>query len=124
MKASYTRLYADADGESHFEDVEVGLSLVDFAPPAPEMGLSDFTPAEQTGFLAAPAGWTGDWHVSSARNMFVVISGQWEIEASDGTTRLFSATDVLLAEDTTGKGHRSRVISAEESIAFLVQLPD
>ena len=124
MKASYSRLYSDSAGESHFEDVEVELSLVDFAPPSPKMALSDFMPAEQTGFLAAPAGWTGDWHVSSARNLFVVISGQWEIEASDGTKRLFSPTDVLLVEDTRGKGHRSRVISAEESIAFLVQLPD
>lgn len=30
----YTRIYGDPIGESHFEDVEVELKLVDFAPPA------------------------------------------------------------------------------------------
>ena len=29
-----TRVYADADGESHVEDIEVEFSPVDFAPPA------------------------------------------------------------------------------------------
>ncbi len=58
----YTRIYADPGGESHFTDVEVELTQVDFAPPAPPMHLSSFCPATQYGFLAAPAGWDGDWH--------------------------------------------------------------
>jgi hypothetical protein len=41
----YTRLYSDADGESHFEEVEVDLALTDYAPPAEPLGLSCFTPA-------------------------------------------------------------------------------
>jgi hypothetical protein len=32
--ARYVRLYADADGESHFSDEEMELRLVNFAPPA------------------------------------------------------------------------------------------
>ena len=35
----YTRVYADSNGESHFEDVEVEFSSVDFAPPAPPLEL-------------------------------------------------------------------------------------
>ncbi|HEV2827815.1 MAG TPA: hypothetical protein VGW76_09440 [Pyrinomonadaceae bacterium] len=62
--------------------------------------------------------------MSQSRNLFVVISGEWEIEASDGTTRLFSPNSVLLVEDLTGKGHRSRVISNEDSFALLVRLAD
>jgi hypothetical protein len=54
--------------------------------------------------------------------LFVVISGQWEIEASDGERRLFSATDVLLVEDMFGKGHNSRVTSPDDSLALLVEL--
>jgi hypothetical protein len=30
----YVRVYADQNGDSHFEDVEVAMSLTDFAPPA------------------------------------------------------------------------------------------
>ena len=31
----YTRIYCDVDGKSHFEDVYVDVTPVDFAPPAP-----------------------------------------------------------------------------------------
>ncbi len=124
MKAKYTRLFADSAGESHFEDVEAELQAVDFAPPAPPLWISEFRNAVRAGFLAGPAGWTGEWHVSQARNLFVVISGEWEIEASDGTRRRFLQNDVLLVEDTHGKGHNSRVTSAEDSLAFLVELGD
>lgn len=122
MKATYTRLYTDEQGETHFADVEVRLNSVPFAPLTPPLDLSAFLPATQCAFLGGPPGWRGDWHPSSARNFFVVLTGEWEIEASDGTVRLFSPTDVLLAEDTTGKGHRSGVVGEEESLALLVQL--
>ena len=45
LAAQYVRLYADAAGESHFEEVEVPLATQDFAPPAQPMNLSAFTPA-------------------------------------------------------------------------------
>jgi hypothetical protein len=116
----YTRLYADDAGESHFEDVEIDLSLTDYAPPAAPLELSAFTTATQFGFMNAPAGWSGDWHPSSARNLFVVLSGEWEVTASDGEARRFGTSSVLLVEDTVGKGHTSRVLS--DSLAAMVQL--
>ncbi|HEY6229753.1 MAG TPA: hypothetical protein VIW64_00690 [Pyrinomonadaceae bacterium] len=122
MKAAYTRLFTDEAGESHFEDCESELTLTDFAPPASPLALSENFQASEAAFLGGPSGWTGDWHVSPSRNLFVVISGEWEVEASDGTTRLFSPNSVLLVEDLTGKGHRSRVVSPEDSLALLVRL--
>jgi len=122
MKATYTRLFSDEAGESHFEDCESELTLIDFAPPTAPLGVSENFPASEAAFLGGPSGWTGDWHVSLSRNLFVVISGEWELEASDGTTRLFSPNSVLLAEDLSGKGHRSRVVSHEDSLALLVRL--
>src|SRR5882672_201406 len=124
MRIKWVRLFSDASGESHFADIEEQLNLIDFAPPAAPLYLSKIFPAAETAFFGAPAGWIGDWHVSSARNLFVVLSGEWQIEASDGIARKFSAPDVLLVEDTTGKGHRSRVISKEDSLALVVQLAD
>ena len=67
---TYTRLYSDAHGESHFEDVEIDLTLTEYAPPAPPLELSSITPAKQFGFMNTPAGWASDWHPSAARNMF------------------------------------------------------
>ena len=124
MHFNYVRLYSDADGESHFEDLDVELSAVEFAPPAPPLNLSPFMPASQAAFFGAPAGWRGNWHPSPARNLFVILSGEWEVEASDGTVRRFGPDSVLLVEDTTGKGHASRVVSDTSSIAVVVQLQE
>ena len=118
--ATYTRLYTDDQGESHFEDVEIDLTLTGYAPPAPPLELSSVTPAEQFGFMNTPAGWSSDWHPTSARNLFCVLTGKWEVTASDGETRSFSAASVLLVEDTSGKGHTSRVIT--DSLAVMVKL--
>ena len=120
--STYPRLYADADGESHFEDIEIDLASTDYAPPAPPLDLSSFTPATQIGFMRAPAGWSSNWHPSSTRNIFFVLSGEWEVTASDGEARRFAAGSVLLVEDTRGKGHASRVVSDTDSLAVMVQL--
>lgn len=124
MKIKYVRLYADLSGESHFEDLEEDLTLTNFAPPASPLYISSLAAAAQTGVLGAPSGWRGDWHPSSARNLFFVLSGEWEIEASDGEIRRFGPGNILRVEDTTGKGHASRVISDSESLAGIVQLSD
>jgi hypothetical protein len=85
---TYTRLYSDDAGESHFADVEIDFALTEYAPPSPPLELSSSSPATQFGFMRAPAGWSSDWHPSSARNMFVVLAGEWEVTASDGETRV------------------------------------
>ena len=118
----YTRLYSDEDGESHFEDAQIDLALTEYAPPAAPLALSAFTPARQFGFMQAPAGWSSDWHPSSVRTMFFVLSGEWEVTASDGETRRFGVGSVLLAEDTEGRGHTSRVISEVDSLAAMLEL--
>ena len=120
--AIYTRLYADEQGESHFEEVEIDLAWIDYAPPAPMLQLSSTTPAAQFGFMNAPAGWASEWHPTSARNIFFVLTGEWEVTASDGESRRFPAGSALLVEDTTGKGHSSRVTSQTDSLAAMVQL--
>lgn len=122
MKFKYIRLYSNLDGESHFADVDAELSPVELVPSSPPLFISSFEKAMHSAFYGAPAGWTSDWHVSESRNLFVVISGSWEIQASDGEVRTFGPRDTLLVEDLTGRGHKSRVLGDEESLALLVQL--
>ena len=120
----YIRLFADAAGESHFENVEIEFTDTDYTSSAPPLGLSSVSPAAQFGFMNAPAGWESDWHPSSARNFFVVVSGEWEVTASDGETRRCGPQSLLLVEDTTGKGHKSRVVSEVDSLALMLTLAE
>ena len=120
----YTRIYVDADGETHFEEVEVGFQEVNFAPPAPPLNLSSFSPATQYGFISAPVGWYGDWHPAPKRQVFFHLSGEVECEVSDGEVRRFGPGSVTLLEDTRGKGHTTRVVSTDDLLIAVVQLTD
>jgi hypothetical protein len=124
MMTTYVRLYSDALGESHFADVEIDLASTDYTPPSPPLFLSDITATTQFRFMRAPAGWTSDWHTSSSRTMFFVLAGEWEVTASDGESRRFSAGSALLVEDTSGKGHASRVTSETGSLAAMIELQE
>ena len=120
----YANIYADASGESHFKDVNVELSQADFAPPAPPLYLSSFSPALQYFFCRFPAGWRGDWHPTPHRQFFFIISGEIAGKVSDGEVRQFPAGCVVMAEDTTGKGHVTWVIGESDTLAAVVQLPE
>ena len=120
----YTRIYADPAGESHFGDVKVKLSETNFAPPAPPLNLSSFSPALQYAFCSFPAGWRGDWHPTPRRQIFFILSGEITGQVGDGEVRRFGAGDVVLGEDNTGKGHISWVSSKTDALAAVVQLPD
>jgi quercetin dioxygenase-like cupin family protein len=63
-----------------------------------------------------------DFHNPPRRQFILVLKGVAGLEASDGTTRRLGPGDVLLAEDTTGRGHRLRDIEGR-TIAF-IPVPD
>jgi hypothetical protein len=107
----YTRLFSDPQGGSHFENATVELESHDYAPPAPPLGVSSGRSAEAIVFLALPVGWYGDWHPSPKAQWLVFMSGECEFETSDGELRRARAGDVVILDDTTGKGHRTRVVS-------------
>ncbi len=117
----YTRVYSDEIGESHFENVKIRFQSVDFAPPAPPLDLSDLGPADHCSLLKAPADWYGDWHPAPYRQIHFYLSGEVEVETSDGEIRRFGPGSIILVEDTTGKGHRSRVVGSSEVLISTVK---
>ena len=119
----YTRIYADAHGESHFEDVEVELHEAAYAPPAPPYFVSDATPASAVVMTTLPAGWFGDWHPTPRLQWWFQLSGELEVAVSDGETRRFIAGDIVRVEDTTGHGHTTRVVGDEAVRAVYVHIP-
>ena len=121
LKTRYVRLYAGADGESHFSDEEVELRPVNFAPPAPPLNLSAYTPVKQFALLHGPHRWVGDWHPAPMRQFMIWLSGEAEIQVSDGEVRRFKPGSLLLMENTVGKGHVTRAVAGDVTVA-VVQL--
>ena len=120
----YTRVFADEKGETHFEDVEAELELVDFAPPASPLMLSRFNSATRFAFCVFPSGWFGDWHPTPRKQFFFGLSGEYEVKVSEGESRVFGPGSVVLVEDVAGKGHVTRVVGSEGVLTAIVQLED
>jgi hypothetical protein len=117
----YARVYSDSAGESHFADEQILFRLTDYSPPAPPVSVSEVISAEGVVFLSSPSGWFGDWHPAPRRQFIFILSGEVEVEVSDGEVRRLEPGSICLVEDTVGKGHISRVVSTER--AFLAAVP-
>ena len=119
----YTRVYADDAGESHFEDVTVEFQDVNYAPPAPPVGISEMVKATNTGFMRVSPKRGGEvWHPSPVRQFMVIVSGRVEVLVGDGDRREFSSGDVFLVEDTHGKGHAAKTLDGEDALIAVIQL--
>ena len=125
QKVNYVRLYTDENGESHFEDLELELPPVDFAPPAGPLNILPFFSVEKSILMGVPVGWAGEaFHPVPIRSIICVLQGEYQLIASDGTSRNFPTGSIVLAEDTWGKGHSSRITSETEGLIFVVTLAD
>lgn len=122
--ASTLRIWASVDGESHLEDVDLAFEESDFLPPALPVHLTAQTPASGYFIASVPPGWQADWHPAPVRELAVYLTGEGEIEASDGTVRALRPGTILLVDDTTGRGHITRVTGTEEMLVVIVTLPD
>jgi hypothetical protein len=96
-------LYEDANGESHFRDVEV-----DWVEETPSGKMSNRLPATGIVFRETTADYENSWHRAPRRQYVISLAGGISITASDGETRRIGAGEVVLVEDTTGKGHITR----------------
>ena len=109
------RLFSDELGESHFEDIEMPMTAIEYAPPAPAVHLSEPVAATHFSWFRFPADWKDSAHPSPRRQLCIVLTGEVEGWTSNGKIRRFGAGDCLLMEDTTGKGHGARPIDREAS---------
>lgn len=101
-------LYADADGESHFRDVEIdwvektGTGLNSVPVPAQWIMFRQMSPVYDM-----------DWHPAPRKQYIINLDAGVQITASDGECRTIGAGEVLLVEDTTGKGHLSKAVEGK-----------
>lgn len=90
------RLFTGDDGQSHFNDGAATLD-VDEA-------------AHTISFAESPPGSSLDWHHAPQRQYVITLSGTLEFETRLDEHFTIAPGDVLLAEDTTGGGHRWRLV--------------
>lgn len=116
---SFTILTVDATGESCFRQSEL-----DFNPWVSGLAMASFEePAVSIRFFRAGPDWEMDeLHYAPKRQYLLVLQGTLEIRTSTGDTRLFTEGDVLLVEDTYGKGHRTRNAGGSELLLAWVGL--
>ena len=124
MQARYTRLFADDQGESCFEDLAIKLEQALPVQGIDPLAIAPFISGEGTFWAGGPKTWKGDvLHSAPRRFIIVTVQGEYEVTTSRGVTRRFPKGSVLLVEDTTGKGHSTKVIGDEDVIDFCVALP-
>ncbi|MFP8877717.1 MAG: hypothetical protein VCB99_12600, partial [Myxococcota bacterium] len=105
------------DGESHFEDVEIALQ--EFG----EIGrISEQLRATGIVFRETDRDYDFDFHCAPRRQYVINLNAPVEIEIGDGSTRRIEAGEILLAEDTTGRGHRSRAVDGQPRSCVFVTL--
>jgi hypothetical protein len=113
-----TRLYTGTDDRSHFEEIEMPFESRE------AFGLFTLPePAKAVFFRENPPGYVYPWHNVVCREYVVIIDGEAEIETGVGERRVFKKGDVLLAEDMTGQGHRTRVLGKKVWRQVFVTLP-
>lgn len=95
------RLFADDDGETHIEDVGYSMAttrhgLIAENVAAQELGVRVYDGGQEA----------SDFTVTPVRRLVIPLAGRSEVEASDGSRRVLEVGTILLAEDTSGAGHR------------------
>lgn len=117
MTFPVTRVYSDANGDSHFEDITIPLNdngEIGFLSNAQEAGTVIFRKViEQYNY---------DFHTAPACQYIILLDGIIEIETSLGEKRQFTTGEVLLVEDITGKGHRTKNISTAIRSSIFITL--
>lgn len=112
-----TKVYSDENGDSRFDTVDIPLK------EAGEIGsLSKLFPAKGAIFREVKPGYDYGLHNAPQRQLVVLLDGEIEIETSLGEKRSFHAGDILLMEDTDGKGHKTRNLKTQRRKSIFIPL--
>lgn len=110
-------IYADAHGESHIRDLDI-----EWAHQGPTGKISEAVAVSSVAFRLTDGSYDLDWHNAPRRQYIVNLDGRVEITTSDGESRVIGAGEIILAEDTTGKGHLSKAVGGEPRRSLIIPL--
>ncbi len=110
----YAHLYTGDDGLSYFRDVDEPMS-----EQGPGTQLSKLFQAKGMIMRRNTADYQLDYHPAPRRQFIFNLTGIVEIVASGGETRQLGPGSIMLADDTTGKGHISKALTPERLSIFV-----
>jgi len=113
-----TRVFSDAEAHTHFEDFDIPLKDGGIIGR-----LSEHFPVKDIIFRETTPDYDYDWHRAPQRQFILLMDGEIEIETSLGEKRRFSGGDILLVEDVSGRGHRTRALNEQMRRSVFVTLP-
>jgi hypothetical protein len=116
---NYVHLFTGPDNLSHFKDVEVDLK-----DRGAGSFLSDTMQATGLNLRRNAMSYDLDWHPAPRRQFIVNLIGAVKITASDGEVRVFGPGSIMLADDTTGKGHLSQHEGDVERVSLFIHVPE
>ncbi len=108
----FPRMHADEQGVTHIGVREVPTRDAALGPPPNPVGrMTDAIKVSSLVTFSAPAGTSAAWHTAPQPYVCIVLSGEGEVVASDGTTLRLHPGDVIFFDDVTGTGHITRAIT-------------
>ena len=108
--AKVVRIYTTPDGGSGVQELVI-------SPDAKPVDITRMTASVYRGSGArAP-----DWHTAPRKQFAINMTGELEVELTDGTRRRIGS-DLVYLEDTTGKGHVTRALGPITNV--FLHVPD
>ena len=90
-------VYSDAKGESHLEQITVASTAGEL--PLTGLRAISYQPNKV------------NWHNAPAPQFAINLTGYLQVELSDGMKHKIGPGDLVYLEDTSGKGHITRLLS-------------
>ena len=110
-------LYCDANGQSHWRDL-----TIEWENAGPDGKTTGRQIANGIILRQTQAEHDRPWHAAPRRQYIINLDAGVELTASDGESREIGKGEVILVEDTSGKGHLSRSINNEMRHSIFVPI--
>jgi hypothetical protein len=109
-EAKVVRVYATPDGGSRVEELTI-------SPNAKPVDITRMT----AGVYGGSGARAPDWHTAPRKQFAINMTGELEVELTDGTRRKIGS-DLVYLEDLTGKGHVTRALGPITNV--FLHVPD
>ena len=106
---------AGPDGRTSFGEREVEFHTIDGIVPG---GVFDAAPlgANDVALVRFAPGFVSEYHLTPSPTWMFILAGRLDLGTSDGEWAELGPGDIVHMSDTSGEGHRSRVLGDDDLV--------